>query len=746
MSTKSNKVIGEPMNRVDGKLKVTGAATYSAEYKLANTAYAVLVSSTIAKGTIKNIDTKAAENAPGVIAVISHVNSIKVPGYKEQHGEPGQPQPVGRPLKVFYDNKVYFNGQPIAVVVAGTFERARYAASLVKVQYDKQAPQTGFQENMDKAIVPEQAKKNPKAPTADYTRGAPDGYSSAPVKIEAEYFQPTEFHNPMELQSIIAYWETEDRLTLYDKVQGTQPTQQNFAKEWQIPVENIRVISTFVGGAFGNALRNWPHETAAIIAAKMVKRPVKLMLTREQMFFMVGYRPRTWQKVNMGATQDGKLVGITHSVVGQTSSYEQFTEGTLAQTRTLYDCPNVNTRYRLLPLDVSTPAPMRGPGEATGAWALECAMDEMAHALNMDPIEFRLRNYPEKDPDNGKPWSSNNVRDCYKMGAEAIGWTSRKQQPGTLRDGDWLIGYGMATGMFGANRQSAKVRGKLYADGTLQMQCAVTDIGPGTGTAMTQIAADNMGVPVEKIIFQWGNSDFPEMGNQGGSSTVNSVGPAVVAACNSIKQKLVEMAGKKKPEFANAKIEDLVFDDGKLSTKDNSSSVSYQDILKDAGEKNIDVIEGAKPGEERNQYAMYAFSMHFAEVHVHAVTGQIKIKKVVACADAGTIINKKTAGNQMIGGVSGGIGMALEEEAVIDNRFGRYITKDLADYHVAVHADVPKIEVLFVDKPDLLVDPIGSKGLGEIAIIGVAPAIANAIFNATGKRVRDLPITPDKLI
>ncbi len=746
MSTKNNKVTGEPMNRVDGKLKVTGAATYSAEYKFADITYAVLVTSTIAKGAIKNMDTKAARNAPGVLAVISHLNSIKVPGYKEQHGEPGQPQPIGKPLKVFYDNRIYSNGQPIAVVVAGTFERARYAASLVKVQYEKEASETDFAKNMESAIVPEQAKRDPKAAVADYNRGMPDGYSTAPVKIEAEYIQPSDFHNPMELQSLIAHWETTDRLTLYDKVQGTQATQQSFAREWQIPLENIRVISTFVGGAFGNALRNWPHETAAVIAAKMVGRPVKLMLTREQMFFMVGYRPYTWQKVNMGATPDGKIVGITHSAVGQTSSYEQFTEGTLQQTKMLYTSPNVSTRYRILPLDVSTPAPMRGPGEATGAWALESAMDEMAYALHLDPIEFRLRNFPEKDPENDKPWSTNYVRDCYKMGAEAIGWSKRQLKPASLREGDWLIGYGMGTGVFGANRQAAKVRAKLYADGTLLMQCAVTDIGPGTGTAMTQIAMDNIGLPAEKITFQWGNSDFPEMGNQGGSSTVNSVGPAVVAACNSIKQKLAEMAGTKKPEFKDQKPEDLVFEGGKLYTKDKSASVTYEDILKSNGEKGIDVIEGAKPGADRDKYAMYSYSMHFAEVHVHAVTGQVKVKKVVACADAGTIINKKTAGNQMIGGVTGGIGMALHEDAVMDHRYGRYVTKDFADYHVPVHADVPQVEVLFIDKPDMLVDPLGTKGLGEIAIIGVAPAIANAIFNATGKRIRELPITPDKLI
>ena len=747
MGTATNKVIGEPMNRVDGKLKVTGAATYSAEYKFADTVYAVLVSSSIAKGSIASINSKAAANAPGVLSVITHLNSIKVPGYQGQSGEPGQSTPVGRPLRVFYDEKIYFNGQPVAMVVATTLQRAQYGASLVKVSYKKNAEvNTDFSKNMDKSVVPENGKKDKKAATADYDRGAQDSYNSAPVKIEAEYIQPSDFHTPMEMHSLTAIWETEDRLVLYDKVQGTQVTQQNFAKEWKLPPENIRVISTFVGGAFGSGLRNWPHETAAIIAAKMVNKPVKLMLTREQTFGLVGYRPHTWQKINLGATQDGKLISIIHSAVGQTSSYEQFTEGTLQQSRTLYNFPNVSTRYRILPLDVSTPAPMRGPGEATGAWALECAMDEIAHALNLDPIEFRIKNLPDKDPDNDKPWSTNYVKECYEKGATDVGWENRKQKPASNLDGDWLIGYGMATGIFGANRQAAKVRGKLYGDGSVLMQCAVTDIGPGTGTAMTQIAMENMGLPADKVTFQWGNSDFPEMGNQGGSSTVNSVGPAVVAACSTIKQKLVDMAGKKKTEFANKKIEDLVFEDGKIFTKDKAVSYSFEDILKEAGTKDIDVIESAKPGEERQKYSMYSFAAHFAEVAVHSVTGQIKVRKVASCIDAGTIINKKTAGNQIIGGVTGGIGMALQEDPAMDTRYGRYMNKDFANYHVAVHADVPKVEVTFIDKPDMLVDPVGSKGIGEIAIIAVAPAIANAIFNATGKRIRELPITPDKLI
>ena len=739
-------VVGDRMNRVDGRAKVTGAATYSAEYQLPNLVYAFLITSSIAKGHIQSIDAKSAERAPGVLAVISHLNAIKVPGNADNE-HPTEPSTAGQPLRVFYDNKVYSNGQPIAMVVADTLERAQYAAGLVKIKYDQDKHQTDFEANMKRAVLPMQAKKDKKSPLADYDRGQVDGYKSAPVKIEAEYIQPTEVHNPMELQSIIAHWEADDRLTIYDKVQGTQPTQKAFAKEWKIPEKNVKVIAKFVGGAFGNGLHNWPHETAAIIAAKQVKRPVKLVLSREQMFFMVGYRPYCWQKVAMGATQDGKIVGITHEAVGQTSTYEEFTESTLQQTRMMYASPNVSTRYRILPLDVSTPIWMRGPGEATGAYALESAMDEMAYALNMDPIEFRLRNYTETDPEKKLPWSTKYLKECYQAGAERIGWRKRGLKPGTVRDGEWLVGYGMGVGTFGANRRPASALAKLRADGTLLLQSAVTDIGPGTGTAMVQIAADAMGIAPEKITFQLGNSEFPEAPNQGGSAIVASVGSAVVAACDALKQKLMGFAVATDGQFQNVKVADLTFSDGQMSLRRNPAvKLAYTDILKKQNLPELEVTMDSKPGDERKNYSMYSFSVHFAEVHVHPVTGQVRVKKVVACADAGTIVNQKTAGNQLIGGVTGGIGMALHEVAVMDHRFGRYITKDLAEYHVPVHADVPQVDIFFVNQPDTLVDPMGTKGIGEIAIIGVAPAIANAIFNATGKRIRELPITPDKLI
>jgi len=738
--------ISEPLSRVDGRMKVTGAAKYSAEFILPDMTYAVLVSSTVTKGRITSIDSKAASNAPGVLAVVSHQNAIRPPGYPADNEHPTEPSTVGQPHRVFYNDKVVFNGQPVAMVIADTFERARYAASLIKIQYAKEEHTTDFEKNLDKAVLPASAKKNPKSPLADYDRGQVDGYKLAPVKLELEYDHPAEMHNPMELQAITAHWEAEDRLTIYDKVQGTQPTQQNFAKEWKLPPENVKVIAQFVGGAFGNGLHNWPHETAAIMGAKIVKKPVKLMLTREQMFFMVGYRPRTTQKIGIGANRDGKLVGITHSSIGMTSSYEQFTESVLQQTRMMYNAPNVSTRYRILPLDVSTPIWMRGPGEATGAFGLESAIDEIAYELNIDPLQFRVINHTDQDPEKNQPWSTKYLKECFDMGAKAIGWDKRQLKAGAVSEGPWKVGYGMAVGTFGANRRGAKVRGKLFTNGSLLLQSAVTDIGPGTGTAMTQIASDAIGLPATKITFQLGNSEFPEAGNQGGSSTVNSVGPAVLNVCTALKQQLLGLASTSIPDFKGATMEQVSFKDSTISLNGKNASITIADLMKKSGSGDLDVFQEAKVGEEGKNYSKYSFSVHFAKVHVHTATGEVRVKHVVTCADAGTIISAKTAANQMIGGVTGGIGMALQEDAVMDHRFGRYITKDLADYHVPVHADVPGIDVLFVNKPDFIVDPLGTKGIGEIAIIGVAPAIANAIFNATGKRIRQLPITLDKLI
>jgi xanthine dehydrogenase YagR molybdenum-binding subunit len=740
------KQIGASMNRVDGRQKVTGAATYSTEYQLPGITYAVLVGSTITKGRLTGIDTKAAERSPGVLAVITHFNSPKVPGFDTAGKDPSQPATVGGPLKIFNDDKIRFNDQPIAIVVADTLERARLAARLVKGQYATEKHQTNLEANKPQAFLPTQAKKNPKSSMADYQRGQVDAYKAGAIKLESEYVVPTEVHNPMELQSITAHWEAPDRLTIYDKTQGTMATRRDFAREWNLPEANVKVIATFVGGAFGNALHSWPHESAAIIAARVVNRPVRLMLTREQMFTMVGYRPHTWQKLGMSATPDGKITAITHESIGQTSTFEEFTESTLAQTRMMYESPNLTTRYRITSLDVNSPIWMRGPGEATGAFALESAMDEMAYMLNIDPMEFRLRNYTEKDPEKNLPWSSKFLKECYQLGAERVGWNKRQLKPGSLRDGDWMVGYGMGVGTFGAHRGASKANIRLLPNGTVLLQSAVTDIGPGTGTAMTQIAADTLGIAPNKIKFEWGNSEFAQAPTQGGSAIVNTVGPAVQEVCLALKEQLRTMAATTNTAFASARKEDVVLTDNYLTLNGNSGArVSFADLLKQA-DGGFVTVESKPQGDNQKNYSMYSFSVHFAEVRVHVLTGEVRVSKLVSCADAGTIVNEKTAGNQMKGGAVGGIGMALMEHAVIDDRFGRYITKDLADYHVPVHADSPDVQVAFVNKPDPYVNGLGTKGIGEIAIIGVAPAIANAVFNATGKRVRELPITPDKLI
>lgn len=705
--------IGDPLSRVDGRLKVTGGAKYSGEFKLPGLTYGVLVPATIPAGTVTAVDTKAAERAPGVLAVITPFNAPQLPGYKADAAKPV------RGLKLFNDNIIYFNAQPIALVVADTFERATYAASLIKATYNAGPFETDFHKNIDKGVTPQ--KGNYK----DYTRGEANAYKNAPIKVEEEYMLPSEMHNPMELHVTTAFWDGDDKVTLYTKSQGVKGSQRSIAAAFGLNPDNVQINSRFVGGAFGSSLRTWPHEVAAAQAAKLVKRPVKLTLTREQMFTQVGYRPLTIQKIGLGATADGKLVGITHESHSQTAVYEEFTEGAVNVSQFLYNSPNVNTLYKVVPLNVGVPAPMRGPGEATGAFALESALDELSYKLNLDPIELRLRNYTESDPERNLPWSSKYLKECYQKGAEAIGWENRKAQPGASKEGDWLVGYGVGCGAFGAYRGNAQAKIKLLADGSVNIQSATSDIGPGTGTSMVLIAADTLGIPADKVTFELGNSAFPNAPTQGGSATVSSVGSAVHDVCVALKQKLNTIAGK---------------------PADNAEPIDYVDVLKQNNLPSLELTLESKGNPEAGKYSMYSFSAHFAKVLVHPLTGQVKIKKIVACVDAGKIVNHKTASSQMIGGAIGGVGMAMTEEAIFDDRYGRYINGNFADYHVPVNADIHDMEAIFIDKPDPVLNPVGTKGIGEISLIGVAPALANAIYNATGKRVRELPITPDKLI
>lgn len=747
MKNQLDNVPDTSLSRVDGAAKVTGAATYSAEYKVPGLVHGVLVTSTIAKGSITAIESQEAEAAPGVLAVISHLNAITVLGWPERK-QPAGRAPVGTAFRVFYDPFVYFDGQPVAMVVAGTHEQAVHAASLVRVIYKRETHQTHFEKNIHKAGVSLNVQRSKNSPFQDYERGAAAMQGNTDVRIEAEYTIPTQHHQPLEPHAIIAVWEAGDKLTVYDKNQGVKSVQGQLAQAFKLPRENVQVISKYIGGAFGSGIRVWPHTMAAVMAARQLKRPVKLVLGREQMFTSVGYRPYTIQKISMVATKDGRLTGIVHEGKGQTSMYEEHLERTVLASRTLYACPHVSTRYRLLPLDVNTPTWMRGPGDATGMFALESAVDELAFALKMDPLEFRLKNYAESDPEKNLPWSAKSLRECYELGAEKFRWQNRMREPRSVTQNGWLMGYGMASSLYGFHRHPSKARAVMQADGSVIVQSATMDIGPGTGTAMTRIAAKVLGVNAKKVRFELGHSALPDAPGQNGSSTIPSVGSAVHVACEALKNKLIALAREmpRGSRPAGQELSSVIRNGEVFGSADDKEGVSYADILKYHHLNELEVTEESKSGAEGNQYSMYSFGCHFVEVLVSPHTGEVRVTRVVTCADVGAIINYKTARSQSIGGVVGGIGMALMEHSAMDHRFGRYVTTDFASYHIPVHADIPPIEVYYIDKPDEHVDPIGSKGLGEIAIVGVAAAVANAVFNATGKRVRELPITPDKLV
>jgi xanthine dehydrogenase YagR molybdenum-binding subunit len=725
--------------RVDGADKVTGKAKYTAEHSLPNMAYAVFVTSTVAKGIIKNMDITKALAMPGVLDIIYYANCPAVPGYISNAAERPKNVFEWRGYKVLNDNKVRFFGQPIAVVVADTFENANAAIRFVKAEYEIEK----FETNFDKARLDATNLK----PAVNYKRGTEKKFKEANFYVEAEYTIPVEVHNAMELFATIAHWEAEDKITLYDKTQGPKSTQFTVAKTFGLPDKNVRVIAENVGGGFGSGLRSWPHVAAACIAAKKLNRPVKLVLTRPQMFTLVGYRPQSWQKIGLGADAAGNFIGITHEAISNTSRYEDFREGIVDVSRFLYACENVDTKYQILPLDLSTPIWMRGPGEATGCFALESAIDELSYKLKMDPIHLRIKNFTAVNPENKLPFSDINIKDCYAYGMEKIGWKNRPSIPGSLKENGWLIGYGMSVGVFGAGKGVASVRIVLSNDGKLLLECAVSDMGPGTTTSMTKIAAEAMQMPIQKIKFKLGDSDLPPGPSQGGSGTTSTVGSAVDLACKTVQQKLKELAIQLAPAFAGITTDAIeVKNEMVVSKTDATTKIEISALLKLANQDKIDLtITSNGKTAAQLKFTSNSFSSHYVKLAVHPKEGTIKILNVVTTGDAGKIISPKTARSQMIGGVVGGIGMALTEKVEIDHTTGQIINASFGAYHVPLHAQIPATDVWFVNKPDVNMNEIGAKGIGEIALIGFAAAVANAVYNATGKRVRDLPITPEKL-
>jgi xanthine dehydrogenase YagR molybdenum-binding subunit len=706
--------IGRPVSRVDGRQKVTGGATYAAEFDVPGLAHGAVVRSTVANGRIASIDSRAAERATGVVAVLTHRNAPRLP-YREHKALVDAV--IGERLHVLQDDRVSHQGQPIALVIADTLEQANHAAMLVRVAY---APETGATDiSGAEPVLPTQEKTDQGAGLPPETRrGDPEGaLASAEVKVDQTYVIPRENHNPIEMHATIAAWDG-DRLTLWDKTQWVHNVADEIAAVFGIPADNIRVVSPFVGGAFGSGLRTWPHVTLAALGARMAGRPVKLMLSRREMYYGVGYRPHTVQRVALGASRDGRLAAIVHDGYQETSTYEEFSEALLNASRFLHSCPNVYTRHRIAPMNVHTPTYMRAPGEASGVFALESAMDELAVALNIDPVELRLRNEPERDEFEKLPFSSRSTRECYRAAAERFGWSRRNPEPRSMRDGRSLIGWGMATATYPMNYAPASARARLLPDGTAEVTSAASDMGPGTWTSMTQVAAETLGLPIERVRFILGDTRLPRAPVHGGSMTMASVGSAVQAACRRAREDALARGG------AN----DLT------------------DAMRRLGQP-VEASADVQPGDASQRFSMHAFGTVFVEVAVDPDLGETRVRRIVGAYGAGRIVNPKTTRSQCIGGMIGGIGMALMEHSVVDARNGRVPNANFAEYAVPVHADAPPLmDVIFVEEHDPHVNPLGVKGVGEIALVGVAPAITSAIFHATGKRIRELPVTPDKLL
>ncbi|MEW2395655.1 xanthine dehydrogenase family protein molybdopterin-binding subunit [Streptomyces sp. NPDC046862] len=722
--------VGASVDRVDARLRVTGRAKYAADNSPDGVVHAVLVDSSVGRGRITGIDARAALAQPGVLKVISHLNAPKLAPLQGWWPPPDE-------LRAFQEDRVRFFGQPVAVVVATTLETAQHAASLVKVSYDAQPVSTDIGA-ADPADDPE-----------TYTRGDADAaMKTADVKLDLAYRMARNHHNPMETAGTVAHWDG-DQLTLWEKTNWVGGAVMTMAAEFGMPADKVRIIAPVVGGGFGSAGPTWVHTVITAIAAREVKRPVKLALTRRQTYFGVGYRPAYEYGLRLGSDRRGRLTASAHDVRAETSSYQTFSERVLVPGRMLYSTPNVRQVYEHVPLDVNTPTNMRGPGYASGAYPVESAMDELAHELGVDPIELRLRNEPAADESNGLPFSTRRLRECYRVGAHEFGWHRRNPEPRSTREGDWLIGMGMAAGVYDTMRSQAQASFRLDADGTALVQSATSDMGPGTATSMTQVAADALGLTMRQVTFRLGDSRMPPAPGHFGSQTMASVGSAVQDGGDKLRKQAINLAVKDEGSpLYGADPADIVVRGGRLYVKGNPArGETYQRLLARNNLTHLEAVGSYAGPSGSEKFSYYAYAATFAEVAVDATLGLVRVRRMVGVYDAGRIISPRLADSQAIGAMVGGIGQALLEHTVTDHRDGRIVNANLADYLVPVHADIPAdLKATYIDGQDYEADPIGVKGLGEIVIVGVAPAVANAVFNATGRRIRELPITPEALL
>jgi xanthine dehydrogenase YagR molybdenum-binding subunit len=728
-------VIGKDITRVDGVLKVTGGARYGVEYALENMSWGVGVGSTVGVGKIVSIDTSEAERMPGVLLILHHRNTEKL--YRpansfEESSRPGESRPP------FEDDQVYYYGQFVAFVVADTFERAQAAAGRVKVKYDSHPPDISTED-----LTP----KDP--PAIKNERGhLESALSSAPVQLDVTYETPAETHNPMELHATIATW-TKDKLTLYETSQGVVNHRNVAAEVLNIPRESVTVISRFIGSGFGSKLFPWPHSWMAAMASKQLKRPVKVVVPRSMMFTTVGHRPFTRQHIRLGADNNGKLLAFNHEILQPTSMVDDYVENCAEVTSMLYSCPNLRAVQHLIHKNIGTPTPMRGPGRTPSLFGIESAMDELAIKLNLDPIDVRLRNYAEVDEGSNKPFSSKHLREAYQTGAEKFGWSRRTPRVASMTMGDEILGWGMATCTWPAGRHNAEVRVSLLADGTVRVVCATQDIGTGTYTVFAEVVSDRTGVPLDKIRVQLGDTALPPGPTSGGSSATATVLPAIVKATDQAVTALLHVAALTAGSpFEKADPKSLKMTDGKVHRENEppGGGTDFPEILKRRRLSGLDGQAKTEAPPEAKEFSMHSFGAHFCEIAWDPGIARLRVSRWLTVIDGGRMINLKTSKNQILGGVVMGIGMAMLEETIYDQRNAKPINNNYADYLVPVNADIPEMDCIFLDFPDTKLNEYGARGIGEIGLTGCASAFTNAVFHATGVRIRELPVRIEKLL
>ncbi|MFI9235702.1 xanthine dehydrogenase family protein molybdopterin-binding subunit [Streptomyces sp. NPDC053079] len=731
---RSAAVVGAGVDRVDGPVKVSGRAIYPTDVvDHLDLAHAVLVQSTVAAGRVTAVDTTAAEAAPGVLAVLTHTNAPRLTRGGEDLPWPPPPSPL-------QDDRIHHHGQNVAVVVAETFEQATEGARLVRVEYTADDPVVDLDDPRAEHVRDPFGTDGGRGDTAT-------ALSTAPVRLEQTYRTAVNTNNPMGPFATVAAWDG-DRLTVHDATQGPNSTQTDLARTFGIPPESVRVLAPFIGGGFGAGLRTWPHTILAAVAARHVGRPVKLVLTRKQMFTSIGHRPDTRQAVRIGAEHDGRLTAIDHEAwqtvsLADTNPWENVATVALSN----YAAPHLSARDVQVQVNVPAPGSMRAPGEAQGTFALESAMDELARELDIDPVALRLRNYAGTHPVTGQRWSSNGLRECYRVGAEKFGWSRRDPEPRSMRRGSLLVGYGMAGTSFFFAQGPCTARITVSRDGGAVVKSAGMDLGTGTYTVMTQLASELLGLPFHRVRTVLGDSSLPQAPSAGGSGHVGALGSAIHAASRELVRAFLDLVGDDAASpLRGAGLDDVRVADGRIVRQDTGRGESYTDILTRHGREELTAEGTAEPPDKDAPVVPTGpHAAKFAEVHVDADLGVIRVARLLTAVACGRVLNEKTARSQLIGGTVGGIGMALLEDTVTEPRTGRIANPTFGDYLIPVNADIPPLEVHFVGGPDTL-NPNGTKGCGEIGISATAAAIANAVHHATGRRVRKLPITIEDLL